>query len=44
MSKHAKRFHSLGESQQQRCEKMIKAAKEKHNEFLAFEKEQTELY
>ena len=44
MNKLAKRFHSLGESQQQRCEKVIKLAKEKHNEFLAFEKEQAKLY
>ncbi|CAH3124184.1 unnamed protein product, partial [Pocillopora meandrina] len=39
----AKSFHALGESQQKRCEKMMEADKERHAEFLAFQKEQAEL-
>ena len=39
----AKSFHSLGESQQKRCERMMEADKERHAEFLAFQKEQAEL-
>ena len=38
-----KSFHSLGESQQKRCERMMEADKERHAEFLAFQKEQAEL-
>ena len=36
MSELAKSFNSLGESQQQRCEKMMEADKERHTEFLTF--------
>ena len=43
MNEIAKSFQSLGESQQQRCEKMMEADKERHTEFLAFQKEQAEL-
>jgi len=39
----AKSFHSFGESQQKRCERMMEADKERHAEFLAFQKEQAEL-
>ena len=39
----AKSFHSLGESQQKYCERMMEADKERHAEFVAFQKEQAEL-
>ena len=38
----AKSFHALGESQQKRSERMMEADKERHAEFLAFQKEQAE--
>lgn len=43
INKIAKSFHSLGESQQKRCERMMEAGKDRHAEFLAFQKEQAEL-
>ena len=39
----AKSFHALGESQQKRSERMMEADRERHAEFLAFQKEQAEL-
>ena len=39
----AKSFHALGESQQKRSERLMEADRERHAEFLAFQKEQAEL-
>ena len=38
-----KSFHALGESQQKRSERMMEAERERHAEFITFQKEQAEL-
>ena len=43
INKITKSFSSLGESQQRRSELVLKAEKERHHEFLKFQREQAEL-